>query len=225
MEQFRDYAATKLARINEFYRYYSVKRAAHQHMQLSMLEKPVKEGVESLVEVGPFLGYATGLFQALGLKVKTIDFFNGQLGALATEHVTASAADITPEMLTGADMIVCCETLEHLEWDVACDKLRVFSESGVPWLLISVPCNTWYGRLELSFSPTHFFAKCGLKFPPFLKTFQKESGFGHKWELGYKGFPMRKLLAALQGAGWQIENIQHEVKNRSVFILCRQGGM
>lgn len=220
-DDLQNYNSDKKSRTEEFFRYYGKKRAHHQHMQLTMLEQPAKEGLTHLTEIGSFLGYATGLFLAAGFKVRTVDFCSGILGELKTDHVEKNAEAITADDLKGSEIIVCCETLEHLEWDVAVRQIKVFKDSGAKYLLVSVPCKSWYFNLDIAATLTLKSSKFSLKTPQNHKEFVKEGGFGHKWELGYKGYPPSRLHEALEQAGWNVIKTAHEVKNRSMFFLCK----
>lgn len=221
LPEYIDFRRDSNARTPEFFRYYSKKRAAHQHMQLSMLKEPAIAGLLNLVEIGPYLGYATGIFMAAGFNVKTIDFCSGNLGSIKTEHIEKSVDAILPDDLNDTEIIVCCETLEHVEWDVAVKQIKVFKESGAKYFLMSVPCSSWYFNFDIAWTLKNKSAKLALKAPRFYKKFTKEAGYGHKWELGYKGFSPSKLFAELKNVGWDIVKTDYEVKNRSMFFLCK----
>lgn len=211
------------ARRAEFFRYYNHKRISHQVKQLEML-KHVDARATRLTEVGPYLGFATGLFLAAGFQVRTIDIGPVEsLGELRPrEHVSKNVLDVDAADLAGQDIIVCCETLEHLHEAEAERVLGVFRAAAVPWLLISVPYRAASLDIRWVASPFSSFFACIAKLPSKRgKTFQPQGRKGHKWELGYKGYPLEFLTGMADRAGYAIAATDHVPAVQSVMLLCR----
>jgi len=63
-----------------------------------------------------------------------------------------------------------------------------------------------------------------VRFPDkFYKTFKPDpEPYGHKWELGYKGYPLKRLTGALSESGYQIQKTSYVGTVRSVFMLCQR---
>ncbi len=112
------------------------------------------QGLESLAqqidyrsvhEVGCGEGYLLARFSGRGLRLKGSDLSPRVVeeARLRVEHVqndaefkVASICDLTPAT-DGADLVICCEVLEHLE---ETDRaLRVLSQLARPYLIASVP--------------------------------------------------------------------------------------
>lgn len=206
----------------EFFRYYSDKRIQHQIKQLDMLRDVP---AATLTEIGSYLGFATGLFLAAGFRVRTIDV--GPVDALGQlrpeEHVSKNILDVEPEDLQGQDVIVCCETLEHLFVEDAKRVLGVFHLSEAEWLLVSVPYRCFSFDLRWVRSPFSSLRRLILKFPTKRgTTFTPQPGRGHKWELGYKGYPLRFFETLLGDAGYRIHAMDHVPAVQSVMVLCRR---
>jgi 2-polyprenyl-3-methyl-5-hydroxy-6-metoxy-1,4-benzoquinol methylase len=216
-----DVAGSDVDRAKEFFRYYNAKRARHQHMQVSMLETAAIEGLKNLTEIGSLYGYATGLFQSAGFSVTTIDVKQNILGELVTKHITKNILDINENDLKGSDVIVCCETLEHIPWEQAVDRLSLFHRSNSKYLLISVPYRSPHLILNIEWAHLHATFKFAVKkLTSRWKTFRAApEEWGHQWEIGYKGYPLVRLERALEKAGWTIVKRKHEVPSGSILIL------
>ncbi|MFC1673471.1 hypothetical protein ACFL12_04885 [Pseudomonadota bacterium] len=217
------YTNDPAARRSEFYRYYSDKRIAHQIKQLEMLKDVPNT---RLTEIGSYLGFATALFSAAGFKVQTIDATSQAiLGNITPEkHINKNILEITVDDLKGQDIIVCCETLEHLHFTDVEDILATFSASGAEWLMISVPYRCLSLDLKIIKNPFKSLFKTILKFPT-----KKNQDFvahpephGHKWELGYKGFPLETMTETLGKAGFKVEKTDYVGTVQSVFLLAKR---
>ena len=211
------------ARRREFFRYYSPKRVQHQVKQLEILEHATGE---RLTEIGPFLGYATGLFQAAGFKVQTIDAGDAALlgQVKPVSHISKSILEITSDDLAGQDIVVCCETLEHLEYADAERMLGVFHASGAEWLMISVPYRCLSIDVTIRRNPFGRAFKWLVKFPNRKnRDFTPDpEPYGHKWELGYKSFPLEKLTGSLEATGYDVRKCDYVGSVRSVMILAQR---
>lgn len=224
-EHLQQYVADPVARKAEFYRYYSDKRISHQLMQLEMLRDV---SGDRLTEIGSYLGFATALFLSAGFKVQTIDAAPvGMLGELTPEkHIEKNILEISHEDISGQDVIVCCETLEHLHFTDVQSVLEKFHAANAGWLLISVPYRCMSLDVRLIKNPFSSLFKSIIKFPSKrTQVFKADpEPYGHKWELGYKGYPLAKLTDALKDAGFQIEKTDYVGSVQSVFILSQRLG-
>lgn len=218
-----EFTANHVNRAKEFFRYYNAKRARHQHRQVSMLEKPAYEGKKNLTEIGSLFGYATGLFQAAGFAVTTIDVKPDMLGELRSRHINKDILQIDESDLAGTEIIVCCETLEHIKWEQAVDRIALFHKSGASYLLISVPYRSPHIILNLELARYASTFKLYVKrFWSRFTTFKIEpEEWGHKWEVGYKHYPLSRLEQAMSDNGWAIIDRKHEVPSGSIFLLCK----
>jgi len=222
-EILQQYTDNPVARKGEFFRYYSHKRIQHQLKQLEMLKDV--PGIR-LTEIGSYLGFATALFQAAGFQVQTIDAAPvGILGEITPEnHISKNILDITSGDLEGQEVVVCCETLEHLHFSDVDDILGKLQAAKVEWLLISVPYRCLSIDARLIVNPFSSMFKWIMKLP--TKAFQAfkpdPEPHGHKWELGYKGHALDKLTSALDQAGFRVEKQDYVGSVQSVFMLSRR---
>ena len=219
----RSFIEDPSVRKKEFYRYYSTKRISHQLKQLQLLSDIPGDRI---TEIGSFLGFATALFMAAGFKVRTIDSGPSKLLGQITseEHIVKNILDITADDVRGQDIIVCCETLEHLHYPDVEDVLKTFYASGTPWLLLSVPHRCLSMDVRLIKNPFSSMFKWIVKFPnKSRKAFPPDpEPYGHKWELGYKGYPLDKLTSTLGECGYKIVKTDYVGTVQSVFMLCQR---
>lgn len=207
----------------EFFRYYSRKRISHQLKQLELLSDVTGN---KIAEIGSYLGFATALFLAAGFKVRTIDAGPPQLlGEITPErHIFKEIQDVTEEDLAGQDIIVCCETLEHLHFPDVERMLGIFHASSAPWLLLSVPYRCLSVDIRMVKNPFSAAFNWIVKFPDrSLKTFEPDPHpNSHKWELGYKGYPLEKMANTLSDTGYKVHKIDYAGTVQSVFFLCQR---
>jgi hypothetical protein len=171
-----------------------------------------------ILEIGPGNGLVTTILRAMGFSVQTLDF---------DQHVHPDIhMDVTDprlsELAHGFDLVIAAEVLEHITYDDArmvLERLRAIT----PRLLITLPYTSERSRL-LSWS---------IKIPGFRRfQFTKKIFFGravhafngqHYWEIGKRGFPLRKIRSDIRSAGWRIEQefLNPENTYHYFFILQR----
>lgn len=205
-------------RLAEWHRYHSPKRIRHQHLQLELISRtPARR----ILECGPNLGCVTALLDNAGYAVTTTDFVPRLFARPDTPHFEMDLTQPDATRLAGHDLILCCETLEHIPREAAERALRAFRESGARFLVVSVPYSGPNLFLELHVAPGWFRSLAFLKWKEALRRFTPEADpYGHKWELGTRGLPVSGWEAALAQAGWAIRERHFSAPTRSVFHLC-----
>jgi len=207
----------------KWYEYYSEKRIVHQWFQTKLLEKI---DVKKVLEIGPGDGLSTAIMANAGYEVTTFDLTNKKpLGAVA--NIYGDLSKVNVNLLSGFDCIICCEVLEHFSFKDSIALLEKFHESNSSFLLVSVPYNEFQINFNIYINKNRIKKNSSFKFFNFLKYFKKQSlskeGYpGHQWEIGYRNYPLKKLLNAVQDSGWKILNIDFTSGTRSVFILAQR---
>jgi hypothetical protein len=196
--------------------YYTEKRIVHQWMQLALL---ARTDARRVLEIGPAKGLVTAMLVNAGYAVDTLDWMPRDFAEPATRHIQADITTLSGAEIAGYDAILCCETLEHVDWDKVPAVLAAFRGSGARHLLVSVP----YMALQLSFdlylntrTIRHYFS---LKKRLSRRVFRREPPGGHQWEVGYKGYPLSRWEACLAASGWRIASREFTAHTRSVFHL------
>jgi 16S rRNA A1518/A1519 N6-dimethyltransferase RsmA/KsgA/DIM1 with predicted DNA glycosylase/AP lyase activity len=181
--------------------YYSEKRVLHQWTQLDML---AGTGARRVLEIGPAFGLVTAMLCNAGYEVTTLDWAAPLFASPVVEHIEADVTSLAGGDIAGFDAILCCETLEHIDWDGVPAVLGAFRDSGTRHLIVSVPYMAFQITLDLYFNARtlrHYFSMKKLlgrrDFTPGLPG-------DHQWEVGYKGYPLSRWEACLAGAGWRI---------------------
>jgi hypothetical protein len=121
------------------------------------------------------------------------------------------------------DLIICCETLEHIERGRAEEILREFHATGSRYLLVSVPFSGFMLYGEFMLSPHQALATLFAKWREAFRRYVPETHpYGHKWELGTRGLPVSGWEAALERSGWRVLSRRVTAPTRSVFHLCER---
>ncbi len=212
-----DFIADPHRRRREWHRYYSGKRISHQWLQVHLLDGLE---VETVLEIGPYLGLVSTMLDNAGYRVTSLDRLPRQHGNDRIAHIERELNAVSAEDLSGYDCIFCCETLEHMPWGEIDRYVRLFHDAGPRHVVISVPfegfqfdfkiyCNwrTWRHALALK------------KLRGFKRFKPSPNPYGHKWEVGYRGHGIRDLEAKLVAAGFRIRRREFTSTTRSVFYV------
>jgi hypothetical protein len=202
-------------RLAEWHRYYTEKRIGHQWFQVHLLEDL---SVKRVLEVGPYLGLVTGLLDNAGYQVTTLDFFPRQFARPDVPHLQSDLTKLAHEAITGFDLILCCETLEHLPWEKTGAVLQTFQKSGARYLITSVPYEELQAHLLIDWNLHRFRQRFAFrKGRSFRRLPPPRNISEHHWEVGYRGFSLKAWEDRLQNTGWRILRRDFTAPCRSVF--------
>ena len=201
-----------------WFSYYTPKRIRHQNLQIHLIKDlPIRD----ILEVGPAGGYVTSLLANIGYSVTTLDFIEKDFDLPDCEHIICNLINEFPKIDKNFDLIICCETLEHIERERAEQAPRWFHEIGARYILVSVPYSGLMIYGEFMLSPHHAFGTLFAKWQEALRRYVPEPHpHGHKWELGTRGLPVKNWELALKNAGWRIVERRISAPTRSAFHLC-----
>ena len=200
----------------EWLGYYSQKRIVHQWTQLSLL---ARVECRRVLEIGPAMGLVTALLANAGYDVTTLDQVERPFARPDVPHLRHDVETLSGDDIPGFDAILCCETLEHLDWAAVGGVLGAFRASGARYLVVSVPYMGFQVTLDFYANRQairHYFS---LKKLLWRREFRREPPGGHQWEVGYKGFPLRRWESRLRDSGWAIVAREFTAHTRSVFHL------
>lgn len=199
--------------------YYSRKRIVHQWMQLNML---ACTDARRVLEVGPAMGLVTAMLDNAGYEVTTVDYTEQQFDCPRVPHIRGNMLELEAIELAGHDAILCCEMLEHVPYDMVDPVLAKFHASGARYLIVSVPHMAFQLTVDLYFNRHCFREYFSLKKFLFLQNFTPEPEYGHQWEIGYRGYSLKRWEKKLQGAGYRIVSRDFTEQCRSVFHLLER---
>jgi hypothetical protein len=198
--------------------YYSRKRIVQQWMQLHLLGTI---DCQKVLEVGPALGLVTSLLVNVGYDVRTLDRLPRAFAYPDVPHLERDICDIRSEEIVGYDAILCCETLEHIDWQCVGPVLSTFRASGARYLIVSVPYMAFQLSLDLYLNRTTFRQYFSMKKLLWRKRFAVEPPGGHQWEVGYRNYSLRVWEDRLDSCGWSIVTRDFTEHCRSVFHLLK----
>jgi hypothetical protein len=208
------------ARKAEWLAYYSRKRVIHQWTQLYLLGRT---DCRTVLEIGPALGLVTSLLVNIGYDVTTLDRGPRSFAYPNVPHIERDICELRSPEIAGYDAILCCETLEHIEWQRVGAVLATFRSSGARYLIVSVPYMAFQVFVELYANRRtlrHYFS---MKKLLWTKHFQPEPAGGHQWEVGYKEYPLNVWEKHINDSGWSIVRREFTEHCRSVFHLLKVG--
>ena len=201
----------------EWHRYYSGKRITHQWLQVHLL---ADLAVETVLELGPYLGVVSAMLDNAGYRVTSLDRLPRQHDNDRITHIECSLEEAVASDLAGFDCILCCETLEHLPWDDVGRYLDLFREAGPRHVILSVPFEGFQFDLSVYLNWHTWRRALALKKFRGWRTFSPPSNpFGHKWEAGYRGHGLKALESKLIAAGFRIRRREFTSPTRSVFYV------
>jgi hypothetical protein len=178
---------------------------------------------QRVLEIGPALGLVTSMLVNIGYDVETLDLAPRAFSYPDVPHHQKNLRDLQGREIGEYDAILCCETLEHVEWGSVGSILSTFRDSGTKYLVVSVPYMAFQVFLEIYLNRNklrHYFS---MKKLLWRKEFTPEPPGGHQWEVGYKGYPLRVWESRLKDSGWAIVRRDFTEHCRSVFHLLKAG--
>jgi hypothetical protein len=202
----------------EWLGYYSRKRILQQWTQVHLLGTI---HCEKILEVGPAFGLVTSLLVNIGYDVHTLDRLRRGFDYPDVPHHQKDICELQPDEIAGYDAILCCETLEHVEWERVGSILSMFRDSGAKYLIVSVPYMAFQVFLEIYLNRSTFRQYFSMKKLLWRHDFTAEPPGGHQWEVGYKGYPLRVWENRLKSSGWSIVTRDFTEHCRSVFHVLK----
>ncbi len=177
--------------------YITVRRWSSYALQVRevMLLKP-----ERVLEIGPGNNIVNGVLKEMGFKIETIDVDS----RLNPDHIGSVSDEAMIQRLADKfDLILACQVFEHLEYQ---DFLKAIEslKTIAPRMVMSLP----YTEINSKFF--QFTLKImGLKKISFAskiiyKPVEHQFNGEHYWEIGKKGYPLRKIKDDLEALKWKI---------------------
>ena len=204
----------------EWNAYYTRKRIVQQWTQVNLLGTV---DCRRVLEIGPALGLVTSLLTNIGYEVHTLDKTPRYFEYPAVPHRQKDILELRGEEISGYDAILCCETLEHIEWERVGSVLSTFYDSGAKYLIISVPYMAFQMFFELYINNRTIRQYFSMKKLLWRKQFRPEPPGGHQWEVGYRGHSLPVWERRLGDSGWSIVTREFTEHCRSVFHVLEAG--
>jgi hypothetical protein len=200
----------------EWIAYYSRKRIVHQWTQVQLLSTVPSRRV---LEIGPAMGLVTALLVNAGYEVETLGELPRGFAEPAVRHIRAKLEEVRPADIAGFDAILCCETLEHCAWADVGPVLATLRQSGAKYLVVSVPYMAFQLTFDLYLNRHMLRQHFCLRKLTGRRRFAPQPPGGHQWEIGYKGYPLRRWERLLKETGWSVRRRDFTEHCLSVFHL------
>ena len=155
----------------------------------------------TVLEVGVGNGFVESGLELLGYEVSTLDY-----NADTEPDLVGDVTDIPAED-DSFDVVSCCQVLEHLHYEQVPAALAELRRVAAKRVVISLPdvsrqAFVWVRlprlgqrRLEIP-----------LNFRPRPVPGDHVARLDHKWEIGYRGYPLKRVRATIEECGMAIED-------------------
>ncbi len=179
------------------------------------IDEIMRKNPRTVLEIGVGNKTVSDHLKNNGLSVTTCD-----LDESLNPDVVASVTKL-PFKNNSFDMVLCAEVLEHLRFNQTHKGLKEIYRITKKFAVISLP----------HFSITNFYF--GFKFIPYLprKEFMLKLDFPlkheflgeHFWEIGKKGYPLKRIKEVVKKTGFIIERSFYPKENpRHHFFILRK---
>lgn len=165
-----------------------------------------------VLEIGIGSGFTVDYLRKLGITVISVDIEVSLAPDVCGSILFLPFAD------SSFPVVACFEVLEHLPYDHFCHCLCELKRVSQEWLVISFPDATRAVTLMAASTGRIEMAKI-LNLPRFRKREHHFDG-EHYWEIGKKGYPLRKLQQDINSCGMTIFN-SYRVPEYPYHRFCR----
>lgn len=156
---------------------------------------------KSVLEVGVGTGIVADALRRMGVTVKCLD-----IEPSLNPDILGSVLDI-PVADDTFDVACCCQVLEHLPFDDFPKALQELARVSTRGVVLSLPDQDRRVEFTLALPKLGrrtFELSLGRLRPHELPA-ARRAEMGHHWEIGFKGFPLRRVRAHIGRAGLRIE--------------------
>lgn len=187
----------------------------HQMEEVRRFEVPTGD-LPSVLEIGLGNGFTSELLRRQGYEVTTLDH-----DAELKPDVAGSVLEL-PFASSHFDLITAYQVLEHLPFEKFPFALRELHRVAKRGLLLSLPDCTRCLRIGLTLTKIPK-VQLMLNLPRFRNTTHRFAG-EHYWEIGKAGYPLKKIIAEIQTAGFTMHRTfrNHEYPYHRFFITGKR---
>jgi hypothetical protein len=177
--------------------YLSPKRWTSYALQVRevMLLKP-----NTILEIGPGNGLVTEILRKMNFKVETLDI-DERTGA---DHVASVTDEKAMEKFYGKfNVVIACQILEHVRYEDFLKAMGILKKVA-PQAVISLPHSMVKGKFFYVLLKLPGVRDLVVAFKWCLNPLTYQFNGEHYWELGTRGYSIRKVTDDLRKTGWQI---------------------
>ena len=189
-------------------------------------------GVKAILEVGPGEGFAAKNLRELGFRYDTLDFEDAHQPTIKADFGSLDPAVIGQRY----DLTCAFQVLEHFPYRDFTRHLGTLSALSRKYVFISLPfsckgfslkLNFQSGQQNRRFRSFDFYIPTNLPNRKYREEYMREFPWAvHFWEVGRKGYPLKKVLHDVESCGLDVVQRFHSPNAFHYFILCtkRPGG-
>lgn len=184
--------------------------------------------LNSVLEIGPGENITGTYLKSLGIDYKTMDIVE-----VPKPDISSSLEDCNPQDFAEAfDMVCAFQVLEHSPYENFKQNLIKMADMSKKYVFISIPYSGFGFKIFLNIHlnqnirPTRAIK---IFFPSFKKNrkyrpeFIKEFPWAvHYWEIGRKGFPLRRIKRDVEAAGLTIKKTFQSNNLFHYYILAEK---
>jgi len=186
-------------------------------------------GIERVLEIGPGEGYTARNLNALGLQFDTLDFEGAHKPTIQADFNT-----FDPKPYSGKYELCCgFQVLEHFPFEDfprLVDKMVTMSSRYV-YLSVPYSCYGFHFELGMHTGQLPFSKRLRFYMPSYKKNRKYREGFMkefpwavHYWEIGRKGFPLKRINKTIEACGLKILEQNHGPNPFHYYFLCEKIG-
>lgn len=186
------------------------------------------QDVNSVLEIGPGEGFVAKNLRQLGYEYHTLDFEDAN-----EPTIKADFSSLEPNQVTQSyDLTCACQVLEHFPYESFLKNLTTLAQLSKKYVLISLPysCKGFSIKLNISqgqhkrkTKQIDFYLPTNLPNRKYRKEYMEEFPWAvHYWEIGRKGFPLKKILQDIESCKLKILDKFHSPNPFHYFILSQK---
>lgn len=185
------------------------------------------KNVKSILEIGPGEGFAARNLREVGYEYQTLDFEDAHEPTIRADFQSFDPNTITQRY----DLTCAFQVLEHFPYHEFSKHIKTLRELSRNYVFISLPyscrgfsikLNVQNGQKERLTKQFDFYVRTNLPNRKYREEYKNEFPWAvHYWEIGRKGFSLKKVLKDIESCGLNIQERFHSPNSFHYFILCK----
>ena len=168
------------------------------------IDEIIKSKPKNILEIGIGNGFVTSYLRNFCLDIVSLDFDKD-----LCPNVAGNVLEL-PFSNSSFDVVTCYEVLEHIRFDLFSAALREIFRVCSSRAIISIPdCERYFRVAQLPFLGE---IERLLSIPRFVKPVHEFDG-QHFWEIGKRGYPLKKVMAIIEREGFVIDSTYRVFEN------------
>lgn len=204
---------------------------AHAHSYLCQMQVIHNlRGVKRVLEVDPGEAYCANNLRNLGLCYDTLDFETTHSPTYVADFATYEPSFEHSQLY---DLTCAFQVLEHMPYDMFKKNLLKLKAMSNKYVFISLPysCRGFSVNLNIQNGQNNrwlrkfdFYLGTNLPNRRYRTEYMEEFPWAvHYWEIGRKGFKLKKVLNDIESVGLTVIKRFHSQNPYHYFILCELG--